>query len=824
MSNKKLVNEHTTIRASNSKEASPVKYQCKIGGMHCSFCASSITKAISTLPGVENVGVSLAHEEALVQYDPNKVEPWQIEEAFRSLGYTVRDPKKVRSFEEEDREVRRERNRLLGSAVLTFAALGLMSLMWLGLKQPWFPFAMIGLAFGNVFGFGLPIFRMAFQSVRRGILNQHVLMELAALGGMVGGFIGLFFFKNFPAPDFFAIAIFITSYHLLGGYSSLKVRTKTSQAVRKLLALQPPTARVIRDGKEIVIPIEQVAKGELVRVRPGESIPVDGVVTDGHSTVDEGLVTGESIPVEKTIGSKVIGGSVNQTGSIVVEVTRVGEESFLQQVARYIEEARAMKPGVLQLLDVALKYFVPAVTLAAVAGFLIWTLGAWLTVGQPDISRAVFAALAALVMGYPCALGMATPLAMIRGGGMAAGKGILFRSSEAFHIFKDVDVIVLDKTGTITYGKPRVTEIHPLNDYTLTDVLTLAGSVEALSEHPLAKAIVKRAEEEGIEPAHVSNFEAMPGKGVKALYNGKPMVAGKPEFLSSEGYDLTVGEGQKLIELMEEKAQTVIAVGHDGKVIGLIGLADTVKEGAAETVARLKDLGIEPIMITGDNARTAKAVGSMVGIERILARVLPNQKADKIRELQQEGHRVIMVGDGINDAPALMQADIGMAMGAGTDIAIESADVIIVGDRLSALLDAYHISRKSYGKTKQNLAIAFAFNGVGVPAAVTGMVHPIWAMVAMALSVTFVLLNSFGGRLVPKPKKKLEVRKITLKVPSAHCQGCISKITESVADLEEVASVEGNVERKEIIVSYRGGLDAEEHIRKTIVSVGHVVG
>jgi len=797
-------------------------YQRKIGGMQCSFCTESIQKALMRLEGVENVSVSLAHEEALVQYDPLKLEPWQIDEALRNLGYTVRDPRKIRTFEEEEAEMKRGRNRLLGSAVLTLAGLAFMSMMWLGMVQPWFMLAMVGLAFGNVFGFGYPVLRMAFHSLRQRILNQHVLMELSAFGGIAGGFLGLFFFRGFPVADFFAISIFITSYHLLGGYASLFVRTRASQAVRKLLALQPPTARIIRNGKEIVVPIEQVAKGELVRVKPGESIPVDGTIVEGVSTVDESLVTGESIPVEKTVGSEVIGGSVNRAGSLLIKVTRIGEESFLAQVARYIEEARAMKPGILQLIDIILKYFVPGVIIAAVTGFLIWSLGAWLMYGQPDIPRAAFAALAALVMGYPCALGMATPLAMIRGGGMAAEKGILFRSSEAFHIFKNIDTIVLDKTGTITHGEPTVTEIHPLNDRSVSEVLTLAASVENLSEHPLARAIVKRAKEEGIEPDKVSSFEAIPGKGVKTLFNDKLLIAGKPEFLSSEG--IAIDEVQRLIESMEDKGQTVIAVGYGGKLIGLIGLADTVKEDAAQTVARLKDLGVEPIIITGDNERTASAVAGIVGIERVLARVLPDQKANKIRKLQEEGHRVIMVGDGINDAPALMQADIGMAIGAGTDIAIESADVIIVGNRLSSILDAYYIGRSSYGKTKQNLALAFSFNGIGVPAAITGLVHPIWAMIAMAVSVTTVLLNSFGGRLIPKPKKKLEaVKTITFKVPSMHCQGCVSSVVQSVSGLDEVLSVEGNLEKKEITVSYYGEKGIEDHIKRKIINAGHIV-
>ncbi len=816
----------------DQQERHLAKHQVKIGGMHCSFCASSIAKAVATLPGVVDVNVSLAHEEALIRYDPARVQTPQIEDAFRSMGYTVKDPNKVRSFEEEDREVRRERNRLLGSAALTFIALGILSLTWLGIvpiPMPlWGKATMIGLAFGNVFGFGYPILKMAYFSVRRRILNQHVLMELAAFGGIAGGFTGLFLFKSFPAPQFFAIAIFITSYHLLGGYASLRVRMKSSQAVRKLLALQPPTARVIRDGQELVILIAHVEKGDVVRVRPGESIPVDGVVVDGYSTVDERMVTGESVPSEKPAGSNVIGGSINQTGSILVRVTRVGEESFLQQVANYIEEARAMKPGVLQLLDVVLRYFVPGVILAGVSGLLLWSFGAWAVSGTPDLPRASFAALAALVMGYPCALGMATPLAMIRGGGEAAEKGILFRSSEAFHIFKDIDILVLDKTGTITHGKPTVTEIHTMNDYTANDVLTFAASIERPSEHPLARAIVTKAREEGLSAHVVSGFEAIPGEGVKGVLEGRAMVVGKPDFVLSSGC-APAADTQRLAEEMQARGQTVIAVGYDGKLAGFIGLADTVKQDAEETIEAFRKMRIETVMMTGDSKGTAEVIASAVGIERIYARVLPNQKAERVRELQREGHRVLMVGDGINDAPALMQADIGIAIGAGADIAIESADVVIVGDRLRAILDAYNIGRSSYSKTKQNLAIAFSFNGVGVPAAVTGLVNPIWAMVAMALSVTTVIASSFGGKLIPKragSERKEPIQapnRVALEMPSSHCSKCLLNVAESISDMNQVVSVEADPVNKVIVVGYRGGSEVEELVKEKVRRLSHAI-
>jgi len=491
-------------------------------------------------------------------------------------------------------------------------------------------------------------------------------------------------------------------------------------------------------------------------------------------------------------------------------------------VARYVEESRAMKPGILQLVDIILKYFVRGVLLFALAGFLVWSLGAWLILGQPDVPKAAFAALSALVMGYPCALGMATPLAMIRGGGMAAVKGILFRSAEAFHIFKDAKKVVFDKTGTITEGKPRVVELKPLNNFDVMELLWVAGSAERASEHPLGKAIVEHAFKEGVKLSEIVDFQNVPGRGVKGTVSGKPVYVGNLRFLVENGIEAT--SALRNAEEMEENGETVVGVAYEGKLIGLIGIADQTKEDAPETIAKLKKLGIEPIILTGDNLRTAKAVARKVGVEQVIAQVLPNEKADVIRRLQEDGHRVIMVGDGINDSPALMQADIGIAIGAGTDIAIESADVIIVGDRLSAVLDAYHIGRKSYSKTKQNLALAFSFNGIGVPLATTGLVHPVWAMVAMGFSVATVLLNSFGGQLVPRQRKREpKVEKLMLEIPSIHCENCVASLIDAVSRVKGVISVDGDHKKKRIYVTYQGSLKLEEQIKREIIKKGHIV-
>jgi Cu+-exporting ATPase len=797
------------------------KLQVKIGGMACSFCVETIKKGLGRTGGVAEVNVSLAHEEALIIYDPSQAAAMALTDTLRSLGYTVRDPGKVRTYEEEEAELAHERDRLIIAGAAAWIGFMVMLVMWVGRHHPLAHWFMAVLAITMVFGPGLYILKMAWASVRRRILNQHVLMEISAFGGLVGGAIGLFnpIFKSY---EFFGVSVFVAAYHILGGYTSLLVRTRASQAVKKLLSLRPPTARVVRGGAETEIPIAEVRKGDVVRVRPGEQVPVDGVVVEGASAVNESLVTGEPMPREKLPGHEVIGGSVNHSGTLLVRVTRVGEESFLEQVARHIQEARALKPGILLLLDRILKYFVPGVLTVAVLTAVAWTLGARLVWGAPDWERAVLAALAVLVMGYPCALGMATPLAMIRGGGEAARRGILMRSAASFQTYKDVSVVVMDKTGTITHGEPRVVEVVPAHGFTAERLLALTASGEQVSEHPLGQAVVKAAQMKGLQLERVEDFEAVAGKGVRVRVAGKPILIGTLRFLEESGFQTGLAQP---VAKREERAQTVILVGVDGRAAGFIALADTVKPDAAEAIARFRAAGIEPVMITGDNERTARAVAEQVGITEVLAQVLPHEKAARVRELQRQGKRVAMVGDGINDAPALMQADVGIAIGAGTDIAIESADVVLVGERLTAAVDAYHIARRTYGKTVQNLALAFSFNGIGVPLATTGLVMPVWALIAMAASVTTVLLNSFRGRLIPQRKRpEPRVEQVTLTVPSIHCTGCVTKIRDELSKLPAVVAVDGDAQSKQVVVTMRSADGGRATVEEAITRLGHVVG
>ena len=798
-----LDSAHEAIARTSDNVTSTMKRQYKIGGMACSFCVASISKALGRLTGVRRVNVNLAHEEALVEFDPAQVSSGDIERTLRDLGYTLRDPDRLRAFEQEAAELKEARTNLLLAAAHTLVSLGAMSLMWL----EWMPprgmaamyWAMPILALSVMFGPGWHILEMAWASLRRGILNQHVLLEFGAFAGLVGGFLG-YAFASFPLPDFFGVTVFVTTYHILSGYVSLLVRTRASQAVRKLLALVPPIAHVVRDdGREEDVPLAQVRVGDRVRVRPGESIPVDGAVIDGGSAVNESLVTGEAIPVEKQPGDDVIGGSINQAGTLLIRVTKVGEESFLSQVARQVEEARALKPSILILVDRILQVYVPAVLSIAAAAFLFWSLGTWLLVGAPDWTRALFAALAVLVMGYPCALGMATPLAMIRGGGLAAERGILMRSAEAFQALKDVRTIALDKTGTLTQGKPAVVRIVAFDGRGADDVLRLAASIESASEHPLARAVVAAAVARGLTLLKADAFHAETGRGVRARFGDRLCLVGSARFLESAGIDLA--PARATTAAFQANGDSVIAAAEGGAIAGLIAIADPLKPDAEETIARLRAAGLQPVMLTGDHARTARTIAAKLGIDNYHADVLPGQKAETVRALQRDGTRVAMVGDGINDAPALMQADVGIAIGAGTDIAIEAADVVLIGARLGGVIDAYYIGRASYRKTVQNLALAFAFNGIGVPLAATGAVHPVWAMIAMATSVSTVLANSFGSRLLPRARGSRATATFT--IANMHCEQCVAAIGDVVRPLDGVERLRGDVARREVSIVYR---------------------
>ncbi|MBI3452486.1 MAG: cation-translocating P-type ATPase [Rhodospirillales bacterium] len=769
------------------------RLRARIGGLHCSLCTGTIERALGRMPGVDKVAVSLTHEQALVEYDPQVAQPEALLRTLRDIGYTIHDPRKLRPFEEEERDLVREGRRFFVAVIFSLlaialiddpvdfwstllpvaaflslsafvylvlrangawvaaagaAGLGGIAFAVLFLKQggvladatPWIVGA---LALVLVFGVANHILVMAAQALRRGILNQHVLLEAGAFAGLAGGVIGLIFDPpEYPTGPFFAVSVMVVTYHVFSEWLSLIVKTRSSQAVRRLLDLQPDTARVVRDGRERDLPIDDVRIGDLVRIRPGERIPVDGEIVEGQSSVDQSLITGEPTPVKRRRGDAVVGGSINGLGALILRVAAIGEESFLQRIVRQVEDARALKPGMLHLVDRVLRVYTPAVLGIAVLATAGWIAGPWLFGVEADLQRAVFAGLSVLVMGYPCALGISAPLSIVRGAGEAAEKGILMRTGEAFQGYRLAGRIVFDKTGTLTEGRPVPREIEAV-DASADELLAAAAAAEASSEHPLAQAIIAAAFERGIALPNAADFAAVAGKGVTAQIGDDPVLAGSPRFLEENG--VTIAPSRDRIAALEAEGRTVVAVARRGRFLGIIALGDALRADAAAAVAALKTAGLKTALVTGDNERAARRVADRLGIDAVHAGMLPGEKVALIRRWQADG-RVAMVGDGINDAPALMQADIGIAMGGGTDIAIDAADIILLNDRLETVVTAREISRRSYRKMLQNVSLAFLFNGIGVPLAATGLVYPVWAMAAMATSVTALFVNSLWDR------------------------------------------------------------------------------
>ncbi|OHC83990.1 MAG: ATPase P, partial [Rhodospirillales bacterium RIFCSPLOWO2_12_FULL_67_15] len=611
-----VVEPHRLWHEEPASRPDRARIRARIGGLHCSLCTGTIEKALGREPGVDKVAVSLTHEQALIEYDPKIADPAVLLRTLRDFGYTISDPRKVRPYEEEERDLVREGRRFMTATAFSLVAIALianpsglwsialpivvfgslLALLFLVMRAKGLPTAIAGtfgvsalvlallflkrqgeldasipwivagLAVILVFGVGRHILFMAAQALRRGILNQHVLLEVGAFAGIAGGLIGLAFaLPDYPTAPFFAVTVMVTTYHIFSEWLSLIVKTRSSQAVKRLLDLQPDLARVEREGEEREVPIEKIRIGDRVRIRPGERVPVDGRVIAGHSAVDQSLVTGEPIPVEKREGDTVIGGAINGTGTLLVEVTAIGEESFLQKVIREVEDARALKPGILHLVDRVLRVYTPAVLLVAALAFLGWLGGSWFLSGAFELERAVFAGLSVLVMGYPCAVGISAPLSIVRGAGEAAERGILMRTGEAFQGFRLVRTVVLDKTGTLTEGRPALREIVGL-DGAEDRLLALAAAAEAASEHPLGRAVVEAAFERGLTPPEVETFDAVPGKGVVTRIEGHAVTAGNPRFLTEQGIDLA--RLHERITGLEGAGHTVIVVAHDGQALG----------------------------------------------------------------------------------------------------------------------------------------------------------------------------------------------------------------------------------------------------------------
>jgi len=731
-----------------------------VSGMTCASCVARVEEALSSLPGVVSANVNLASEKATVEYVEGTVLA-DMRRAVKDAGYELGP--EVQALEDvttiAQRETRALRNRFIIAAVLTAS---IMVLGW-GPSFVGKPYLLWALASPVQFWAGLRFYRGALGALKHKTSDMNTLI---AVGTSVAYFYsmiaviapGLFTSGILEPHLYFHTSAAIVTLILLGRFLEARAKGQTSDAIKKLIGMQPKTAIVIREGEQKEIPVEEVQVGDLILVRPGEKVPVDGVVHQGYSSVDESMITGESIPVEKNVGDDVIGATINKTGSLEVEASKVGKDTMLAQIVRMVEEAQGSKAPIQRLADVIASYFVPAVIGAALVTFVVW----YFVGPAPALTFAILNLVAVLVIACPCALGLATPTAIMVGTGKGAEHGILIRNGEALERAHQIDTVLLDKTGTLTRGEPAVTDLVATSFSSQDKVLRLAASAEQRSEHPLGEAVVKAALEKKLELSPSSDFNAIPGQGVEALIEGRKLFLGNLKLMKEQGLSLN-GLEKNATELLEG-GKTVMFLGQDGQVVGIIALADTLKPGAEEALQALNKMGIETAMLTGDNRRTAEAIAREAGIDRVLAEVLPEHKASEVKKLQEEGKVVAMVGDGINDAPALAQADIGIAIGTGTDVAVETGDVTLISGDLMGVATAISLSKQTMSTIKQNLFWAFAYNtalipiaaGVlyvvfgdtGVPSGLHfilgdyGFLNPILAAAAMAASSITVVSNS----------------------------------------------------------------------------------
>jgi len=731
-----------------------------VSGMTCASCVARVEEALSGVPGVVSANVNLASEKATVEYT-EETELADLRRAVREAGYEL--GLEAATLEDvttaAQRELRSVRNRFIFAAIL---AASIMALMW----APSFggkPYLLWALATPVQFWAGWRFYRGAWGALRHKTADMNTLVAVGTSAAYFYSMIavlfpGLFATAGVELGLYFDTSAMIITLILLGRFLETRARGQTSEAIKKLIGLNPKTALVVRDGEEREISIEDVQVGDLILVRPGERVPVDGIIRQGYSSIDESMITGESIPLEKKAGDEVIGASINKTGSFKFEATRVGKDTTLAQIIRLVDEAQGSKAPIQRLADVIASYFVPIVIGIAIITFIVW----YLTGPAPALTYAILNFVAVLIIACPCAMGLATPTAIIVGTGKGAEHGVLIRSAETLERSHQISAVLLDKTGTLTQGEPKVTDIIALPSSSPEEVLRLAAAAEHSSEHPLGEAIVRAASERKLQVSTVSDFSAIPGHGVEASVAGKKLLLGNLRLIKDRGLSLNGLEEEA--ERLWAKGKTVMFLGIDSQLTGIIALADTLKPNAKAAVDALHSMNIKVMMLSGDNRRTAEAIAQEVGIDRALAEVLPEHKAQEVKKLQDEGKVVAMVGDGINDAPALAQADVGIAIGTGTDVAMETGDITLISGDLGGIVTAISLSKRTMRTIKQNLFWAFAYNAALIPVAAGvlylafgntgvpsglhfilgdyGFLNPILAAAAMAASSITVVSNS----------------------------------------------------------------------------------
>jgi len=747
------------------------RWRLKVSGLKCASCVRRVEQAVEGVPGIHDASVNLATETLTIEYTPKRTDLAAVRGTVRAEGFDL-GPEPIRPVEAaapspgdvNAREFRSLMRKFWFAAAVSIPTIVFSYPTIFGMRGILPPESMtLRLVWGALGLLTLPVllyagghfYRGLWAAFRHRTADMNTLIGVGIAAAWLYSTVAVLVPSLFPRGDlaevFYDVTAVVTALVVLGQALEVKAKGRSSEAIRKLIGLQPKTAHVVRGGREIEIPAQEVVLGDIVVVRPGERISVDGEITEGGSAVDESMVTGESLPVEKHVGDPVIGATINKTGSFKFRATKVGKDTVLSQIIRMVEQAQGSKAPIQRLVDLVSSYFAPAVMILALLGFMIWyTFGP-----QPAVAYALIVFVTVLIIACPCALGLATPTSLMVGIGKGAENGILIRSGQALETAHKLDTIVLDKTGTMTKGQPSVTDVvAAASDAAF--VLRMAASVERGSEHPLGEAIVAGAQSRGIALGESTAFEALPGRGVKAVVEGKAVVLGNRRLMEERAYE--VGDLAAAADRLADEGKTPMFVAVDGKIIGIVAVADTLKEDTVAAVRTLKNMGLEVVMLTGDNRRTADAIARAVGVDRALAEVLPETKADEISRLQAAGKRIAMVGDGINDAPALARADIGIAMGTGTDVAIEAADITLVKGSLRGVITAIQLSRATMRNIKQNLFGAFIYNSLGLPVA-AGILYPAFgillspliAAAAMAFSSVTVVTNANRLRgFVPK--------------------------------------------------------------------------
>ncbi|MBH0157208.1 MAG: heavy metal translocating P-type ATPase [Bacillota bacterium] len=722
------------------------KAEFNLTGMTCAACATRIEKGLNKLPGVIKANVNLALETGSVQYNPSEVSIGDMIKKVDQLGYgaTLKEDYKE-SVDHRAMEIEKQKGKFIFSVILSFPLLWAMvshfeftSFIYLPemFMNPW---VQLALATPVQFVVGKQFYVGAYKALRNKSANMDVLV---ALGTSAAYFYSLYLSilsigtNQGMVEMYFETSAILITLIVLGKLFEAKAKGRSSEAIKKLMGLQAKTAIVVRDGKEIEIAIEEVEAGDIVYVKPGDKVPVDGEIIEGRSALDESMLTGESVPVDKTIGDTVIGATINKNGFLKIKATKVGKDTALAQIIKVVEEAQGSKAPIQRLADQISGVFVPIVVGIAVLTFIIWFV--WVSPGE--FAVALEKLIAVLVIACPCALGLATPTSIMAGSGRSAEFGILFKGGEHLETTHRIDTVILDKTGTVTNGTPELTDIIVEPSFSEEEVLRLVGSAEKNSEHPLAQAIVEGITNKGIQLSSSEDFDAIPGFGIKAVVAGKTLFIGTRKLMKEN--NVTIYDSNNQMEELEKAGKTAMLVAIDGVYAGIIAVADTIKETSKDAISRLKEMGLKVIMITGDNQQTAKYIAKQVGIDHVISEVLPEGKADEVKKLQEQGNKVAMVGDGINDAPALAVADIGMAIGTGTDVAMEAADVTLIRGDLNSIADAIYMSKKTIRNIKQNLFWAFAYNVLGIPVAALGFLAPWLAGAAMAFSSVSVVLNA----------------------------------------------------------------------------------